>query len=535
MAISYGQKMKGFDIFGNKPKISVSNMLGYNPKISVAKPQPLPNVNVAPSFSFGGGKSSGLVGASGSFEKSLTPPTIAKTMNTPAIDFSTNAGKVNMTGGTTPETSQIQAQPPTPMGGARVEVSPVWLSDGVESPDYEYRTTYDKDGNVIGTEQVKKAGAGTTGTSNGLTAPTQLTELPDNERLKLEALKQAEIEQLNREYALKEKTQLGASASFLAKTGSLGRTVTGAPVESGLGLSSTIQKQVKDELAQKIAQTNAKYAGLEYDKLSELNTVAQQNFQNAFALAEANKKAEPSYQTVGAGQTIIDPTTGRVIYQAPESTTGKGYETLSPGQTLYDTMTGEAIFTAPEKPSDESKPITEKIGEDLYQWNKETQTWDKAIAGQAKTEISPYQAEHTARTIQSVDELKILADKDPGIFGATADIKIPDAMRSRAFINFRSQLDTLKSNIAFSELTAMREASKTGGALGQVSDKENQLLTSALGALSMSQDYETFKGQLDKIKASIDRWQKANQQYGGTTSGGGLESMDWENLDIKNF
>jgi hypothetical protein len=65
----------------------------------------------------------------------------------------------------------------------------------------------------------------------------------------------------------------------------------------------------------------------------------------------------------------------------------------------------------------------------------------------------------------------------------------------------------------------MREASKTGGALGQVSDNEGRLLGSSLGALSMTQTPETFKQQLQQIKDSIQRWQQAVNQYGVT---GGL-------------
>lgn len=122
-----------------------------------------------------------------------------------------------------------------------------------------------------------------------------------------------------------------------------------------------------------------------------------------------------------------------------------------------------------------------------------------------------YQAERMFRTIQSVDELALKARQSPGIFGATAALPIPSAFRSNAFRNFKAELDTLKSSIAFGELTAMREASKTGGALGQVSDREGKLLESALGALEMSQSPENFQKQLAKIKASIQRWQNSVQ------------------------
>lgn len=139
-------------------------------------------------------------------------------------------------------------------------------------------------------------------------------------------------------------------------------------------------------------------------------------------------------------------------------------------------------------------------------------------AGAVAGEVSPYQQERAFRTTQSVNELRRTAVANPGIFGRTAALPVPGFLRSDAFRNFSSELNTLKSSIAFGELTAMREASKTGGALGQVSDREGKLLESALGALEMNQSPENFVKQLDKINASITRWQNAmaSAQTSGT-------------------
>ena len=139
---------------------------------------------------------------------------------------------------------------------------------------------------------------------------------------------------------------------------------------------------------------------------------------------------------------------------------------------------------------------------------------------QAIGAISPYQDERSIRTVQSVDELLAKAKKNPGIFGRTAAAPIPEFLRSDAYRNFDSELNTLKSNISFGELTAMREASKTGGALGQVSNIELGLLESALGALKLSQSPENFQAQLQKVKESINRWREA---MGASQLGGGSD------------
>lgn len=65
--------------------------------------------------------------------------------------------------------------------------------------------------------------------------------------------------------------------------------------------------------------------------------------------------------------------------------------------------------------------------------------------------------------------------------------------------NAEALLETLRSKTAFGTLQAMRDASKTGGALGAVSEKELKLLESNLAALSKAQSPEQFRQQLDAI------------------------------------
>lgn len=86
--------------------------------------------------------------------------------------------------------------------------------------------------------------------------------------------------------------------------------------------------------------------------------------------------------------------------------------------------------------------------------------------------------------------------------------------------SFHAQLMTLKSQIGFSVLQAMRNASKTGGALGQVSEIENKLLQENLAALDTSQSESEFKQNLqvvlDYVEGVKQRLGSAYQQeYGG--------------------
>lgn len=65
-------------------------------------------------------------------------------------------------------------------------------------------------------------------------------------------------------------------------------------------------------------------------------------------------------------------------------------------------------------------------------------------------------------------------------------------------------LEKLKSQVAFDVLQDMRNNSKTGGALGNVSDAEGKRLEANLGALSNAQSLEQFKTELGNIAKFVD-------------------------------
>lgn len=66
--------------------------------------------------------------------------------------------------------------------------------------------------------------------------------------------------------------------------------------------------------------------------------------------------------------------------------------------------------------------------------------------------------------------------------------------------NLKQNLNTLKAIGGFRRLQAMRDASPTGGALGQVSERELELLQSAYTSLEQSQSKEQFETNLKQWK-----------------------------------
>lgn len=75
--------------------------------------------------------------------------------------------------------------------------------------------------------------------------------------------------------------------------------------------------------------------------------------------------------------------------------------------------------------------------------------------------------------------------------------------------NLDAALSTITSSVGFDRLQAMRDASPTGGALGQVSENELRQLNASLGSISQRQDDEQLLKNLEKIKAEYSSAVKA--------------------------
>lgn len=131
----------------------------------------------------------------------------------------------------------------------------------------------------------------------------------------------------------------------------------------------------------------------------------------------------------------------------------------------------------------------------------------------AASQTQPYMDTRNQRIKDAVAAL----DKkvSPWTTGAGSLLSAIPATEAR---NFKAELDTLKSNIAFGELAEMRAASKTGGALGAISDKELALLESARAALDPGQSPANFRAQLKQISDSLARWEAAKSGQDGPST-----------------
>jgi hypothetical protein len=111
--------------------------------------------------------------------------------------------------------------------------------------------------------------------------------------------------------------------------------------------------------------------------------------------------------------------------------------------------------------------------------------------------------------LSTVAEAKAIVEDDgllsaTGTFYTLASMPFPSDARK-----LQAKITTLQSTLAFDRLQKMRDESKTGGALGQVSNIELQLLQSALTALDPVVGEEEFKKQLEKVQKHYTNFKKA--------------------------
>lgn len=66
--------------------------------------------------------------------------------------------------------------------------------------------------------------------------------------------------------------------------------------------------------------------------------------------------------------------------------------------------------------------------------------------------------------------------------------------------DLKALLDTVKAKAGFRELQAMRDSSPTGGALGQVTERELAMLQATIGNLEQSQSGEQLKRNLQRVR-----------------------------------
>jgi hypothetical protein len=185
--------------------------------------------------------------------------------------------------------------------------------------------------------------------------------------------------------------------------------------------------------------------------------------------AEANATLNDPNSTV-AQKTIAQQTIDR-LYPIKASGMGQFQKNAETG--AYEPIPGTP---AADKAIDKEKKEVLKLSNQLASVNLVDKTVDKALSQ--------------------------ISDKTVGLVGIGAS-KIPG---TDAY-TLKNTLNTIQANLGFDRLQAMRDASPTGGALGQVAVKEIEFLQKTIASLDQGLSKEELKTNLAEIKASYARLQ----------------------------
>lgn len=194
--------------------------------------------------------------------------------------------------------------------------------------------------------------------------------------------------------------------------------------------------------------------------------------------------------------------------------------TVSAGASVFDPNTGEFIGTAP-KPQDTSAPQTIETAQGIMQWNPATQNWESTGLTKPISEAAGIKAMERAEKISEKEETKQIAARrtlqqsntaitnietalsNPSINAGALNRVVQSKIPGTEDYNLARTIDTVKALVGFGALEEMRKASPTGGALGQVSEREISFLQATLGSMDIGQDSRVLKANLERIRDSF--------------------------------
>lgn len=279
--------------------------------------------------------------------------------------------------------------------------------------------------------------------------------------------------------------------------------------------------------AQAVEQIRQKYAGMNMtdprvlqQMAVELGPIAPNA---AFRLAQTAKQLMPETGkdtiTVPAGSTVIDRQ-GNVLFSAPKDVKADN-KVLPPGSVMVNSAgeviaRGDPVKTAAQEVSPEWKRYQEllRLGTPepearAIAYKTATLDFRKDLEESRKQEVRQRKQDQFSNTVGIIDNVMTTLDtavKQTGTFTAGSLGTPLSFLPGTAAKDLSANLETIKANLGFDRLQQMRDASPTGGALGQVAIQELVALQSTVASLDIQQSPSQLRKNLNKVKGHYEKW-----------------------------
>jgi len=219
-------------------------------------------------------------------------------------------------------------------------------------------------------------------------------------------------------------------------------------------------------------QADARNAGSDYGKAGTVVQGGDGKFYTVQFGSDGSRKIEP----LNVGETTLTPSRGVAVS----------------GNQMYDRATGSPVrdMTSALAGGEQAKAEGKAAG--------------AAVAGLPKAEMAYKMFEDKSQRLEETID-RAIARVSPWTTGAGGMLSGIPGTEAKALAG---DLDTIRANVGFDELSAMRAASPTGGALGSVTERENILLQSVRASIDQLQGGENVKQNLGIIKQSVAELRK---------------------------
>ncbi|MCK9566628.1 MAG: hypothetical protein M0Q43_11340 [Methanothrix sp.] len=343
-------------------------------------------------------------------------------------------------------------------------------------------------------------------------------------------------------------TDFKARLRDLAMKASASVTPTPQSVISGTGMNivnpAVMSQAIESEGVTRGAAFKTAYAGiLDRIKYQEENLAEEKKKRDQFS-SDFMKDLIEKYPTVYSSMTDEDfasvqagrPSAELITKITAAEKAGAKRETqiveMNGRSVLVDTQTGETIKDFGQKGggTDVKTQVVDIDGKKTL-INSATGETIKVLNPSDKNDSAIIKKDQLAKAdilLGNIDSAIALIPKTSGLgsLDPTASLtrKASSWIPGTDSYDLNRYITTIKANLGFDQLQKMRDASPTGGALGQVSERELDYLQSTVVSLDLGQKTETLKENLDKIKASYERWKQTVEKSmagEGETTGGG--------------